>query len=149
MLFNRARLTRFDGLLGRKNTSLRSRMTPSDPSFWLSRRRTFSRPADTPFDVEPPIQVGFSWYSVIRSRSLHTCTSAALSTSHDIECGPFVARIFGCHASRVDGSPAGGVVGGGVFSPWRLVFDPLGRIWRSEYFGRGRSSGYFRKQLSM
>lgn len=31
-------------------------------------------------------------------------TSPALSTSHDIERGAFVAWIFGCHASRVEGS---------------------------------------------
>ena len=34
-------------------------------------------------------------------------TSPALSTSHDIERGAFVAWIFGCHASRVEGSLVG------------------------------------------
>lgn len=34
-------------------------------------------------------------------------TSPALSTSHDIERGAFGAWIFGCHASRVEGSLVG------------------------------------------
>ncbi len=41
-------------------------------------------------------------------------------------------------------------VDGGEFSLQRFVFDPLGLIWRSEYFRHcGRSSGCFRKQFSI
>ena len=69
-------------------------------------------------------------------------------TSYEAKRGLFVARIFGCHASRVEDSPTG--VDGGEFLLRRFVFDPLGFIWRSEYFGRcGRSSGCFRKQFSI
>lgn len=70
-LLSSAKLTRLEGLLGKKKTSLSSRITPSKPSFWLRRRRTFPRPGDTPSEVEPPILVGLSWF---RSLDLDHCT---------------------------------------------------------------------------
>ena len=58
-LLSRPRLTRLEGLLGRKNTSFKSRMTHSCPSpLRLSRIRTFPRPGDIPSEVESLILVG-------------------------------------------------------------------------------------------
>lgn len=138
------RLTRFDGLLGRKNTSFRSRMTPSFPPFRLRRRRTLPRPGDIPSEIYPPILVGFL-YPVMRFRSLQSCTSAALSTSHEAPRGPFVARTFGCQLSRI------GVLSSALESvAWsvrRLDFELLRFICCREYFARCsfQSSGNLRK----
>ena len=126
---------------GRKNTLFRFRITPSRPSFRLRRRRTFPRPGETPSAVEPPIRVGFSWYSVIKLRSLHTCTSAALSTSQEASLGPLTASTFGCQLSR------DGVSEGLSVWLWRFCLEPFVLIWCSECFGR--SSGYLRKQRSV
>lgn len=46
-----------------------------------NRSRIFHLPGGSPFNVDPPILFGFSWYLVIKVRLLHTWMSAAKSVS--------------------------------------------------------------------
>ena len=74
-------------------------MIPLLPSSKANLIRTVPRPGDTPSDVDPPTLVGFSAKSVISLKSLETCTSAALSISHQSCQGPLSARAFDCQLS--------------------------------------------------
>lgn len=133
LLFNKAKWTRFDRLLNRKNTALRLRITLFDLSSRLKQKCTFTHPGDMPFNIDLSIWVCLLWYSVIRSWLLHIWTSAALSISHEAQRSLFVTKIFGFYAFQIKDFIAG--IEGDEFLLWRFVFNFLDLIWRSKYFG--------------
>lgn len=118
----------------------RFRARPFHPSLSASQSRILPLPREIPLDVEPPILVGSSWYSVISTQLLYTWTLAVESTSQQFSRRSSIVSTLGCQLSI---SGATGISfcsdSAGVAIFLKLRFDPHVLIWRSEYFAQ--SSG--------